>query len=60
MLLFTYQQGPQVLLLLLLGRVRGYRGAASRRTAVDPPHYTKVAAAGNFVDELLGCVLATS
>lgn len=57
MLLITNQEGSQVLSLLLLGGVRGQRGAASRGTTVDTPDHAKVAAASNFIDQLLVHVL---
>lgn len=57
MLLITNQEGSQVLSLLLLGGVRGQWGAASRGTTVDTPDHAKIAAASNFIDQLLVHVL---
>ena len=52
MFLLALEKRPQELLLLLLRGVCGHGGASSRRATVDTPDDAKIAAPGNFIDEL--------
>ena len=50
--LLALEKRPQELLLLLLRGVRRHRGTSSRRAAINTPDDAKVAAPGNFINEL--------